>query len=155
MHNVLFLCVSRFLLCQIGQTLLRTLSRCVSFFPFNCIHNFYNKCHCALEILKIDLFHLNTNDWSNWAFFKQRYSLTRPWALLEFLLRLPEEVTSVRLGANRRKELMEQFKRVVPEMNHFLTVRGRSNITWHFFTLSWPPPPVWHIFYLFDNWSQA
>ena len=55
----------------------------------------------------------------------QRFALTNPWALLEVLIVLPEEVNSrhLRLGMNRREETIFQLKSSVPNVLKFLSVR--------------------------------
>lgn len=54
----------------------------------------------------------------------QRFALSRPWALLEVLVVLPEEVNSrhLRLGANRREEAVAELRAAVPEVLDFLSV---------------------------------
>ena len=50
-----------------------------------------------------------------------RLKPTKPWVLLEVLVVLPEEVSSrhLRLGANRRNEIVEELKANSPQVNEF------------------------------------
>ena len=52
----------------------------------------------------------------------ERLKPTKPWVLLEVLVVLPEEVGSrhLRLGANRRNEIIEELKRNSVPVNDFL-----------------------------------
>jgi hypothetical protein len=63
--------------------------------------------------------------------FEQRFALTNPWALLEILVVLPEEVNSrhLRLGLNRREDAIFQLKSSVPNVLKFLSVRFLINTT--------------------------
>lgn len=54
---------------------------------------------------------------------------TKPWALLEVLCVLAEEVSSrkLRLGANRRNEITEELKLQAPQVNEFLKACVSAN----------------------------
>ena len=51
-----------------------------------------------------------------------RLKPSKPWVLLEVLVVLPEEIGSrhLRLGANRRNEIVQELKHNSPQVNDFL-----------------------------------
>lgn len=51
-----------------------------------------------------------------------RLKPSKPWVLLEVLVVLPEEISSrhLRLGANRRNEIVQELKHNSPQVNDFL-----------------------------------
>lgn len=66
---------------------------------------------------------LQMPEWSNFIVdLIQRFGASRPFALLEILVVLPEEVNSrhLRLGSNRREEVIAAFKTSAGCVNEFL-----------------------------------